>query len=295
MRRFFRKVSILLTVLVLLPYIVTIIVNGRSVKSGQDGTNPYVTVIRDEETKKMSLREYGIGVLAKEIQPESDEEALKAQAVLIRTSIYKSIQENGSDVVLDKKYWTRSQMEENWGSSSFDPYYHKFERAWDETEGKVLMYEGNLALTPYHRLSNGRTRSGNEVFQTEEYPYLKVKECPADLEEKNLMTTTMIQGTDMEVTGMDSAGYAMQVRCGEETVSGDEFRNTYHLVSSCYTLQQFEGQIRVVCTGIGHGLGMSQNTAAKMAEEGNDFQEILAWFFEGTSVEEVAEILVKPE
>lgn len=295
MRRFFRQAGMILTLLVLLPYIVTVFVNGGSVRSGQDGTNPYVTVIREEETKKMPLREYGIGVLAKEIQPEAGKEAVKAQAVLIRTSIYKSIQENGSDVVLDKKYWSRKQMEENWGGAQFDSFYKKFEEAWDETEGKVLMYEGKLALTPYHRLSNGRTRSGNEVFQTEDYPYLEVKECPEDLEEDNAMTTTLLQGTDMEVTKTDSAGYAVQVRCGEETVSGDEFRNTYHLVSSCFTLQQFDGQIRVICTGIGHGLGMSQNTAVKMAEEGKKFQEILAWFFEGTSLEEVAEILVKPE
>ena len=40
---------------------------------------------------------------------------------------------------------------------------------------------------------------------------------------------------------------------------------------------------------------MSQYTAVSMAEEGSSYEEILAYFYEGTSLEEVAEILVKPE
>ena len=36
-------------------------------------------------------------------------------------------------------------------------------------------------------------------------------------------------------------------------------------------------------------------TAEKMAEDGKNYEEILSYFFEGTTIEEVAEILVKPE
>ena len=93
------------------------------------------------------------------------------------------------------------------------------------------------------------------------------------------MTTTMIQGTNMEVLTTDSAGYVMEVRCGEETVSGEEFRDTYHLTSACFTLQESDGQTRVTCTGIGHGLGMSQYTAQQLALEGKTYIEILQYFF----------------
>ena len=47
--------------------------------------------------------------------------------------------------------------------------------------------------------------------------------------------------------------------------------------------------------GIGHGLGMSQNTANEMAKEGKKYDEILQYFYEGTEMKEVAEILLNVE
>ena len=167
--------------------------------------------------------------------------------------------------------------------------------AWEETEGSVLMYEGSLALTPYHKVSNGKTRSGKEVLGSDIYPYLQVKECAADIEAPDAMTTSIIQETGLKVLEQDSAGYVTKVLCGTEEVKGEEFRDTYHLPSSSFVLQDFDGKTRVLTQGIGHGLGMSQYTAEKMAEDGKTFEEILAYFFEGTTIEEVAEILVKPE
>ena len=184
-------------------------------------------------------------------------------------------------------------MESNWGADHYGEYYEKMKAAWDETRGQVLMYDERLILTPYHRLSNGKTRSGNEVFGSEEYPYLQSRECPEDVEAKEEMTVSMIQGSDMEVTGTDNAGYVTEVRCGSETVNGEEFRRTYHLASSCFTLQDYDGKTRVTAKGIGHGLGMSQYTAKKMAEEGKSCEEILQYFFTDVSLEEVTDIVIE--
>ena len=291
MKRVLKQAGYFLIIVMLLPYVITVFINGNGTAVSQSGNSPYVTVKRNDEERKLPLSEYGTGVLAKEIDADAGEEALKAQAVLIRTSIYKSIQEEGSSTVLTKGYWTRSQMETNWGSDAYGKNYEKMKKAWDETDGQVLMYNGSLALTPYHKLSNGKTRAASEVFAENTYPYLQVKDCPLDVEAKDAMTTSMIQGTDMEVTKMDSAGYVTEVRCGSETVGGEEFRDTYHLASACFTLQDYEGQIRVTTKGIGHGLGMSQYTAEKMAEEGKTYEEILNYFFEGTNLEEVVEIV----
>ena len=109
------------------------------------------------------------------------------------------------------------------------------------------------------------------------------------------MTTSIIQETGLKVLEQDSAGYVTKVLCGTEEVKGEEFRDTYHLPSSSFVLQDFDGKTRVLTQGIGHGLGMSQYTAEKMAEDGKNYEEILSYFFEGTTIEEVAEILVKPE
>lgn len=291
MRKFLRQAGYFLIIITLLPYVVTVFINGNGEAVNMGGNTPYVSVERNGQTKKLPLDEYGIGVLAKEIDADAEVEAVKAQAVLIRTSIYKSIQEEGSDTLLTKAYWTRSQMEHNWGAGEYGEKYEKLKEVWEDTEGQVLMYNGNLALTPYHKLSNGKTRAASEVFGNDDYPYLTSKDCPADIEAEDAMTISMIQEADMEITGTDSAGYVTEVRCGKETVSGEEFRDTYHLASASFTLQEYENQIRVTSKGIGHGIGMSQYTADQMAADGSSYEEILDYFFEGTTLEEVAEIV----
>lgn len=291
MRKFLRQAGYFLIIITLLPYVVTVFINGNGAAVNMGGNTPYVSVERNGQTKKLPLDEYGIGVLAKEIDADAEVEAVKAQAVLIRTSIYKSIQEEGSDTLLTKAYWTRSQMEHNWGAGEYGEKYEKLKEVWEDTEGQVLMYNGNLALTPYHKLSNGKTRAASEVFGNDDYPYLASKDCPADIEAEDAMTISMIQEADMEITGTDSAGYVTEVRCGKETVSGEEFRDTYHLASASFTLQEYENQIRVTSKGIGHGIGMSQYTADQMAADGSSYEKILDYFFEGTTLEEVAEIV----
>lgn len=295
MKRFMKQAVCVFLIIMILPYIVTLFINGNGVLKVTKADSPYVTVERDGAEKELSLDEYGISVLAKEIDGDVSLETLKAQAILIRTSIYKKIQEEGSTAVLTKGYWTRQQMESNWGSDNYSEYYEKVKTAWEETEGSVLMYEGSLALTPYHKVSNGKTRSGKEVLDSDAYPYLQVKECAADIEAPDAMTTSIIQETGLQVLEQDSAGYVTKVLCGTEEVKGEEFRDTYHLPSSSFVLQDFDGKTRVLTQGIGHGLGMSQYTAEKMAEDGKNYEEILSYFFEGTTIEEVAEILVKPE
>ena len=49
--------------------------------------------------------------------------------------------------------------------------------------------------------------------------------------------------------------------------------------------------VSYILRGVGHGLGMSQYTAGKMAEEGSTFEEILIYFFPGTALQEVAQIV----
>ena len=64
MRKYFRQAGYFAAILILLPYVVTILLNGRSSLAQDNGTSPYVTVKSDEKNRKISLDEYGIGILA---------------------------------------------------------------------------------------------------------------------------------------------------------------------------------------------------------------------------------------
>lgn len=291
MRQKLKKMGCYIIIIVLLPYVVTVFLNGPSIETAAPADEMEVMVKQGEKEIQLPLDEYGIGRMAKEIPASYEEEAIKVQAILVRTAVYKQLKEEGSEAVLADDFWTEKEMKEEWGSRKFSEYYRKIENAWQETEGQVVMYGEELANTPFTRLTNGSTRDGKEVLGSEDYPYLKIKECPLDIESKDQIRTVTTEDMDTEIRETDTAGYVTSVRVGEETMSGEEFREKYKLDSSCFILQKYDGKMRITTRGIGHGLGLSQYTANEMAKEEKTTEEILQYFFEGTEIREVAEII----
>lgn len=266
-----KKILAVLLIVVLLPYIITIFVNGRKIETKENvGTSDAL------------LKEYCMNLLAREVSSDYEEQMLKTQALLVRTTVYKEVEEKG-EAILEEEAGQAQKIDSVWRQ--------KLERAWEETEGQVIMYQEKLALVPFHQVSNGKTRDAKEVLGSEEYPYLQVKECPKDVEAENQMESKFIEVKNAKVTKYDSTGYALEVQVGEEICSGESFRNTYGLASGCFELQSFEHNTRVVSKGVGHGLGLSQYTANEMAKAGKTYKEILQYFFEGTEIKEVAQIL----
>lgn len=290
-----KKAGCYLLIIVLLPYVVTVFMNGAPDYVPADAGEMYVTVEQEEEKKEVDMNEYCIGRMAKEIPASYEEEALKAQAVIVRTSVYRKWEEEGSGAAMEEDFWTEQEMKEEWGAADYYSFYRKMERAWEETDGQVLLYGENLADTPFTRLTNGNTRDGKEVLGSDEYPYLKIKECPLDIEALEQIQTVTVEEMDAEVTATDTAGYVTEVTVGKEKVSGESFRETNQLASSCFILQKYDGKLRITTRGIGHGLGLSQYTANEMAKEGKKSEEILSYFFEGTKIKEVAEIVRNSE
>lgn len=311
MRQKFKQFGYYLIIIILLPYVITVFINGPSItasshvdgtyvkvrmekgqsKGGTDEENPKEPQSKaEDEIAELPIEDYCIGVMAKEVLPGYEKEMLKAQAVLVRTDVYRKIEQGGSDTVLEDSFWTQKQMEESWGVTKYSRYYNKLRSAWRSTEGQVLMYEQELANTPFFRLSNGSTRDGKEVLG-KEYPYLKIMECPLDIEAEEQIQTVTLEDMDAEIKECDTAGYVLRVRVGKEEVSGEEFRTNYHLASSCFTLQKYNGKLRITTRGVGHGLGMSQNTANEMAKRGRKYEEILEEFFEDTKIKEVTDIV----
>ena len=302
MRHKFKQFGYYLIIIVLLPYVITVFINGPSITTSSHVDGTYVKVKLDENQMaedsggegnviELPIEDYCIGIIAKEVLPEYEKEMLKAQAVLVRTDVYRRSEQEGSDTVLNEPFWTQKQMEKAWGVTKYSRYYNKLRNAWRDTEGQVLMYEGKLAKTPFFRLSNGSTRDGKEVLG-EEYPYLKIMECPMDIEAEEQIQTVTMEDMDAEVKECDTAGYVLSVQVGKEEVSGEEFRTNYHLASSCFTLQKYNGKLRITTRGVGHGLGMSQNTANQMAKNGREYEEILEEFFEDTDMKEVTDIVL---
>ena len=89
-----------------------------------------------------------------------------------------------------------------------------------------------------------------------------------------------------EIKNTDSVGYVMEIEIGNMEFQGEQLKELLNLPSSCFTIQRLEGEIRFLCRGIGHGMGISQYTAEQMALEGKKYEEILQYFFPEMVIEE---------
>ena len=296
-----------LLIIVLLPYIITVFINGPKVITASKVDE---TMVNIKKKGKIPVEEYCIGMLARDMPADYEKEALNAQAVLVRTEVYRMIQEAGESGILPEEaadeFWTEKQMKSAWGMR-YAENYRKLKNALEATAGQVLFYGNGLAMTPFFYLSNGYTRDAKEVLGKEDYPYLKIVECPEDANAENEIQTVIlevkseqkgeseedagIETLDVEIQETDSVGYVLKIRVGDKVMSGEEFRNKYHLASSCFTLQRYNGKIRVTTRGIGHGIGMSQYMANEMAKEKKNYKNILKYFYNGTDIKEVTEII----
>ena len=181
--------------------------------------------------------------------------------------------------------------------------YQVFWEAARETEGQVLKQNGEIKEIPYHGVSSGRTRDGGEVLgenfkyipsvdtsgdiDSAEYVegcYFSVKELEEKIKEK-YPGFVLDEEVIVEIKSSDSAGYVMEIMIGNQEFQGEEIKEVLELPSSCFTVQKLEGEVRFLCRGSGHGMGISQYTAQQMALEGKKYEEILQYFFPDLTIE----------
>lgn len=237
----------------------------------------YISVKTNSGTQEMDLEEYALKLTAAQIPLGYDPEAVKAQMILVRTDLYRQIEETGK--VASADYLTMEELERAGAAE-------KFLKAQQATDGKILTWEDKPVLASYHAVSGGSTRDGNEVLKSEDYPYLASKACPSDRDAPGAEQVVQIDSawSAMEVAARDSAGYVLQIRIADEVMSGEEFRNLLGLPSADFEIETNAGGVFLKVHGVGHGLGMSQYTAQQMALSGKDYKEILSYFFPHTKI-----------
>ncbi len=251
--------------------------------------------------RTLTMEEYLIQKLCQMMPPEEnasgasplvyEEEALKAQAVLLRTEVYKSLKENRESM----------QTETMTGQAELMDSEHKmrYQRAVQETDGIILAYQGEPIQAAYFALSSGKTRDAAELWGNDSYPYLRSIECTQDIQAVNYQSQMRLekekfcqlayeafQAEDMEQiiwgqleTVMDEAGYVTKVRMKDLECGGERFRYLFGLNSACFTLEWTETELIFHVKGVGHGFGMSQYDANKRAAAGERFDEILKNYF----------------
>lgn len=298
-----KKYIAIVCIILLLPYVMTVFIGGKDVFV-KDEDSVYVKVMIDGEACSVLWNELLMGIVAKEIPTEYSLEAIKAQMVIVRTRLF--MESSGAEEYLyEDSFYDWEAMQWKWGNQEALDVYNLLLEAISETEDMVIYYEGELAITPYHLLNNGMTRNGNEVLLGD-YPYLVSKECPLDIAADNEITMVTITYdelsilldaelglaienltyTDIENITRDEADYVLEISIGENKIDGETFRSVLGLKSSSFSFESGEDGLQITTQGVGHGLGLSQNTAHFMGLEGKSYEEILQYFYVGTTIAE---------
>src|SRR5699024_10000860 len=124
----------------LVPYLTTLAwtgtIHGEELRIRQMETaSSDRRILLDSENggRYTEVEEYVRGVVARQIPAEFELEALKAQAVIARTYIYKQMEKNENGIweapesALDLDYLEKTQLEKLWGSERFPEAYERME------------------------------------------------------------------------------------------------------------------------------------------------------------------------
>ena len=302
MRKWFRSFyssGLFIPFILLLPYMCTIALNGAD--------------------KALLLHSPGVEdmvplMLLVQMKGDYAEEAVKAQAVIARSEVYRRLEEGDSEgEILDEvsesiagknrerrvEQMTAATEDEEvlsfriaelnsgrsfvvgyggvWKLLSAVDELQRYGAAAEATAGQVLTYNGKLKLVPYHEISSGKTRDGTEVFHSAGYvnsAHVPASQLPAKLVVKK----------------RDSAGYVTALTADGNWLEGETFRQGMHLASADFSVQKVGKMVRFLCKGKGHGLGFSQYGGNEMAKKGSSWEEILETYFPEMEVEVVMEM-----
>lgn len=251
------------------------------------------------EIKNIELEDYIVGVVAGEMPASFNEEALKAQAIASRTyAMYKMKNSNGTyDLVTDKTnqvYITEDKMKSLW-QENFDYYFEKIKKAVYDTKDLIMTYNGDIILSLYFARSNGKTEDAISVFGSNE-EYLKSVESP----EENLTSEVTISkdkfcnklniscdAINISNVLKSSSGRINSLNINGKTFKGTEIRTLFDLKSTDFDIT-IDSEIKFITKGYGHGVGMSQYGANKLAQNGKNYEEILKHYYQNINIEKIS-------
>lgn len=254
------KIFLLLT----LPYLVTVFVNGPeavSVNKTTDMENILPIILRGQ------------------ISPEHQIETIEAQAVIARSNFMRKIQEQkdtgsilreiSNNVKQNGRVWKIPEV--------------CYETAVKNTQGQILTVDGELKLVPYHEISAGETRDGEAAFHDPQYAYLKSVDSSADKDAAEYLSSTYVSEQqlpkELAISSRDKRGYVQSLTADDNILEGTAFASGMGIASPAFSMQKLDGRIRFLSKGKGHGLGFSQYGGDVLAKEGKTWQEILHIYF----------------
>lgn len=259
----------------------------------------------DGDVTVMDMDDYLLGVVLAEMPADFEPEAQKAQAVVARTFTQKAVETGGkhadgsvcTNPACCQAYISPEAFLEKGGDKLA---VERVRSAVNATSGYVLTYGGELIEATYFSCSGGSTEDAVAVWGTD-FPYLRAVESPGEESAVHYTDTVIFSGSefadDLGVTLSGSpdswigpatytaGGGVNTIVIGGKEFKGTQLRSVLGLRSTAFTISVEEGTVTIVTKGFGHRVGMSQYGADAMAVAGSSYPEILAYYYQGTTLQ----------
>ena len=249
----------------------------------------------------IEMEDYIKGVLYHEASHYWPMEALKAQAIICRTfAIYQS-QENAS-----KEYDVTSDVySQVYGGRTSERY--RTSEAVDETQGAILMYNGQVLPAYFHSACGGHTEDAALLWKMNIVP-LKGVPCGfcnnsphykwhcvftrKELKEKLAKAGIEVDSIkDIVISGRDPSGRITSLKISGEKdcvdIASKDFRSASGLNvirSTNFSVKASDEDLIFDGFGWGHGVGLCQWGAYFMAKRGYKYDEILKHYYPGAEL-----------
>ncbi len=256
----------------------------------------------------IDLEDYVLGVLPAEMPDAYPTEALKAQAIAVRTYALKNRGKHSSQGfdICDSQHCQVYN-----GSVSGK---NRCAKAVMDTAGMVLTYNGQLISVLYSADCGGTTQSYAEAYPDHDIPYLgcvsepseishlewEKRYTPADLEVRlrsaGIKEAAGLKSIAVAATGPSGRVQSIEItgETGTATITGNKLRGAlgYGVIkSTLFTIaSDDDGTITFTGRGFGHGIGLCQTGARGLAEPPFNYtsDQILAHYFPGTQLSSLA-------
>ncbi|MEN8203846.1 MAG: SpoIID/LytB domain-containing protein [Bacteroidota bacterium] len=239
---------------------------------------------------RVDMDKYLAGVVEAEAGPGAELEFYKAQSILCRTYAMKSLNRHEDE---NFSLCDGTHCQSYAGKSKFNP---QILEGILETSGMILAdYNFKLITAAYHSNSGGQTQRASDVWVSD-VEYLQSVVDPYSLHQPHAKWRDTISFEDWKNylldNGMNSVRkipdeiiYVEQMRrkkhfvLDKDSLRMTKIREAWGFESSYFDMFPDGDSILIWGKGYGHGVGMSQEGAMKMARDEFSYQDILQFYF----------------
>jgi stage II sporulation protein D len=244
---------------------------------------------------------YIAGVVKAEGGSGKNIEYFKTQAIIARTYMYKYFNKHISD---------RFNLCDETHCQAFNGVTHDsiIIRAAFETKGLVILSsDSTLIISAFHSNCGGETSPAEFVWLSGQ-PYLKTVNDPWCRSSHNALWTKTISierwlgylskigftgnSADRLIFNFSPESRQNEYRAGKFTYPMSQMRTDLNLRSAFFTLSVEGDSITIHGRGYGHGVGLCQEGAMVMADNGYTFKQIIDFYYTRVRIADIKDALV---